>query len=167
MLPVRLACVKHAASVRSEPGSNSQVHQTSGIRRRRSPTRELTSQYPSIPSPPGHPAKPPGTDPATTTPTRQASTHQAAPPAHPTPHPRHRNRSSQNTPQNPPPNHPTQNRQTATLTLNALPKPDAVFNERLPCGRPEACRLGPTGTRPCRVGSPAFQRGRELSGVNH
>ena len=25
-LPVRLACVKHAASVRSEPGSNSQVH---------------------------------------------------------------------------------------------------------------------------------------------
>ena len=24
--PVRLACVKHAASVRSEPGSNSQVH---------------------------------------------------------------------------------------------------------------------------------------------
>ena len=28
---VRLACVKHAASVRSEPGSNSQVHQTSQI----------------------------------------------------------------------------------------------------------------------------------------
>src|SRR3954464_10230019 len=27
LLPVRLACVKHAASVRSEPGSNSQVHQ--------------------------------------------------------------------------------------------------------------------------------------------
>ena len=26
MLPARLACVKHAASVRSEPGSNSQVH---------------------------------------------------------------------------------------------------------------------------------------------
>lgn len=26
---VRLACVKHAASVRSEPGSNSQVHHTS------------------------------------------------------------------------------------------------------------------------------------------
>ena len=26
LLPVRLACVKHAASVRSEPGSNSQVH---------------------------------------------------------------------------------------------------------------------------------------------
>ena len=25
-VPVRLACVKHAASVRSEPGSNSQVH---------------------------------------------------------------------------------------------------------------------------------------------
>ena len=25
-LPVRLACVRHAASVRSEPGSNSQVH---------------------------------------------------------------------------------------------------------------------------------------------
>ena len=25
-MPVRLACVKHAASVRSEPGSNSQVH---------------------------------------------------------------------------------------------------------------------------------------------
>src|ERR1700761_6627502 len=26
LLTVRLACVKHAASVRSEPGSNSQVH---------------------------------------------------------------------------------------------------------------------------------------------
>ena len=26
LLAVRLACVKHAASVRSEPGSNSQVH---------------------------------------------------------------------------------------------------------------------------------------------
>ena len=26
-MPVRLACVKHAASVHSEPGSNSQVHQ--------------------------------------------------------------------------------------------------------------------------------------------
>ena len=28
---VRLACVKHAASVRSEPGSNSQVHQRSAL----------------------------------------------------------------------------------------------------------------------------------------
>ena len=28
LLTVRLACVKHAASVRSEPGSNSQVHQS-------------------------------------------------------------------------------------------------------------------------------------------
>jgi hypothetical protein len=33
LLPVRLACVKHAASVHSEPGSNSQVHQHPNLRR--------------------------------------------------------------------------------------------------------------------------------------
>jgi hypothetical protein len=34
---VRLACVKHAASVRSEPGSNSQVRLASPVARRRNP----------------------------------------------------------------------------------------------------------------------------------
>ena len=41
---VRLACVKHAASVRSEPGSNSQVHQTkSRLTPRPSPTNRTQS----------------------------------------------------------------------------------------------------------------------------
>ena len=34
---MRLACVKHAASVRSEPGSNSQVHQTQAAPRQDNP----------------------------------------------------------------------------------------------------------------------------------
>ena len=83
------------------------------------------------------------------------------------PSPSHKNRSRTDTPAKARPSHPNKDNQTATHPLNALPKPDAVFNEQLPCGRPEACRPGPTGTRPCRVGSSAFQRGRELSGVSH
>ncbi len=64
---VRLACVRHAASVRSEPGSNSQVRLAPSNRKRQVPARpprirsELTSftscadkQYRSAP-PPAHP----------------------------------------------------------------------------------------------------------------
>jgi hypothetical protein len=60
---VRLACVKHSASVRSEPGSNSQVHHTR-------PGRNLVTQTPldrlrsplsmrSAPSNPSHAPTPP------------------------------------------------------------------------------------------------------------
>ena len=37
---MRLACVKHAASVRSEPGSNSQVHQTQSGRNQTKPNEQ-------------------------------------------------------------------------------------------------------------------------------
>ena len=37
---MRLACVKHAASVRSEPGSNSQVHQTQFGRNQTKPNEQ-------------------------------------------------------------------------------------------------------------------------------
>ena len=42
---VRLACVKHAASVRSEPGSNSQVHL--GTQPDKSPAGHLNKSHPS------------------------------------------------------------------------------------------------------------------------
>ena len=53
-LPVRLACVKHAASVRSEPGSNSQVHlrpDTDTQGHRRQSINEQTRTLWSIPIP--------------------------------------------------------------------------------------------------------------------
>ena len=46
---MRLACVKHAASVRSEPGSNSQVHLRAGLRQHKS------EQIPSLISGPSQP----------------------------------------------------------------------------------------------------------------
>ena len=65
--PVRLACVRHAASVRSEPGSNSQVHRTH--RSPHAPRKARTAH--------GHARR--------TTPTRTASP-SAAPDATHTPH---------------------------------------------------------------------------------
>ena len=46
LLTVRLACVKHAASVRSEPGSNSQVHLNApyGTPKRTSPNRPYSKR---------------------------------------------------------------------------------------------------------------------------
>jgi hypothetical protein len=46
---VRLACVKHAASVHSEPGSNSQVHQDhpNSSRHQNSPSRSALTHYPA------------------------------------------------------------------------------------------------------------------------
>ena len=41
---MRLACVKHAASVRSEPGSNSQVHLSPGIATRRQRNQDINKQ---------------------------------------------------------------------------------------------------------------------------
>src|SRR5581483_11918100 len=46
-LTVRLACVKHAASVRSEPGSNSQVHPTTPHKRRSKTNRPKTHTPPN------------------------------------------------------------------------------------------------------------------------
>jgi hypothetical protein len=47
---VRLACVRHAASVRSEPGSNSQVHHTAHLTMHRTTNRTRTRRsIPRIP----------------------------------------------------------------------------------------------------------------------
>src|SRR6478609_8745570 len=128
--------------------------------------REPTSTNPFIPSPPGQPAKPPGTDPARQHPPDRPKPTRQRRPRIPLPIPITGTDHRKNAPQNPAPSH-SQRIAKQQRSLNALPKPDAVFNEQLPCGRPEACRPGPTGIRPCRVGSSAFQRGQELSGANH
>jgi hypothetical protein len=52
---VRLACVKHAASVRSEPGSNSQVHPKTKPplgKRQPSPETNIPTQHALNPTPP-------------------------------------------------------------------------------------------------------------------
>jgi hypothetical protein len=48
--PVRLACVKHAASVRSEPGSNSQVHPAPSSSLRRLPAPSESPSQPQTPT---------------------------------------------------------------------------------------------------------------------
>ena len=53
-LPVRLACVKHAASVHSEPGSNSQVHLRAPCPR----TRGSSTNRPELVVCPGHHEQP-------------------------------------------------------------------------------------------------------------
>ena len=62
---MRLACVKHAASVRSEPGSNSQVHQHPGQpnptgrkTRHEKPTQTPTNRPNSTVAPPDIPEQP-------------------------------------------------------------------------------------------------------------
>src|SRR3546814_14890517 len=47
-IAVRLACVRHAASVRSEPGSNSQVDRTAPAAKPRSPTTSTKLQQEQI-----------------------------------------------------------------------------------------------------------------------
>src|ERR1700761_9405557 len=47
LLTVRLACVKHAASVRSEPGSNSQVHPVQNAKPAKSSFRFKQNENPS------------------------------------------------------------------------------------------------------------------------
>ena len=48
-MTVRLACVKHAASVRSEPGSNSQVHPAPRHRETKRTNPELHSRFSPFP----------------------------------------------------------------------------------------------------------------------
>ena len=48
-ITVRLACVKHAASVRSEPGSNSQVHPAPRHRETKRTNPELHSRFSPVP----------------------------------------------------------------------------------------------------------------------
>ena len=48
-MTVRLACVKHAASVRSEPGSNSQVHPAPRHRETKRTNPELHSRFSPVP----------------------------------------------------------------------------------------------------------------------
>ena len=55
-LPVRLACVKHAASVHSEPGSNSQVHLSPAIAPQRGRCRDINEQTRTLWSAPTTPA---------------------------------------------------------------------------------------------------------------
>ena len=64
-MPVRLACVKHAASVRSEPGSNSQVHparhaQSLGPQRDPGQTHDQPNKQTPDPAKPDRPSRPRG-----------------------------------------------------------------------------------------------------------
>ena len=133
------------------------------------PANSIHQPIHSIATQPSH-AEPPGTDPATANTHQQASTRQQRRPRIPLPIPAASaetdHRKIHTTEPNTQPSKPRITKQQR-FSQNALPKPDANFNEHLPCGRPEASCLGPTGTRPCRVGSSAFQRGNEPSGANH
>src|SRR4051812_19895186 len=140
----RLACVKHAASVRSEPGSNSQVHRTAAQRPQR-PTRELIHNPPSHRHP-AIPTRPPGTKiPHGKTPTQGPQTPGSAARASHSPSQQTR-QTAEHAPQNPTtqPSH-TQEQPNSNALSNALPKPDALVKEQLPRGRPKARRPGPTG----------------------
>ena len=166
---MRLACVKHSASVRSEPGSNSQVHTPASLPAYypKPHLNPIQQHPPTIPIP----TKPPANTQPTNNTHHNASQHHssAAHASHPP--------SSITTTTNRPPQQTTENKKshmpkpaipsktrTTRKHQNALPNNRLGFKRTRPLLE---CLVAEPTSKPLRVGKPHLVRAAVLSGRNH